>query len=143
MNWRLQMAYNLFLDDFRDPRVLKDLRTWVIVRNYNDFVKIITERGLPDLISFDHDLSFEHYPTTESDIPDYNTYKEKTGYHCASWLIDYCLHNDKPLPEWQVHSMNPVGRKNIAGLLIDFRRYQESRFEEIHNEPENIQNEIT
>ena len=49
--------YNLFLDDIGNYNTfLQDTRTWVTVRNYNEFVKTITERGIPSYISFDHDL---------------------------------------------------------------------------------------
>ena len=130
--------YNLFLDDVRDPNTfLKDTRTWAVVRNYDEFVKIIKERGLPSLISYDHDLSYEHYPLFEAfealaegkEIRDlktipYNTYKERTGYHCAEWLIGYCEENKLPLPKYQVHSMNPVGAENIRKLLEGFNNHQ-------------------
>jgi hypothetical protein len=130
--------YNLFLDDNRQPNAfLKDIRTWVIVRNYNEFVKTIKERGLPDFISYDHDLSWEHYPLSElkedlkrygtfspaREIP-YNTFKEKTGYDAAKWLIEYCQEKELQLPEFQVHSMNPVGAENIRKLLEGFKNHQ-------------------
>ena len=98
--------YNLFLDDERNPnRFLKDLKTWEVVRGYDDFTRIIRNRGLPGFISFDHDLSS----------------KEKTGYDCAKWLIEYCQKTKKPLPNWQVHSLNPIGKVNINELLIQFK----------------------
>ena len=132
--------YNLFLDDVRDAnRFLEhqQFRTWVVVRNYNDFVKTIKERGLPKFISFDHDLALEHYPifdfidalTEDAPLPDpkkipYDTYEEKTGYHCALWLVDYCIDKKLPLPDYQVHSMNPVGAENIRKLLEGFKNHQ-------------------
>ena len=123
------MSYNLFLDDIRDPnKFLQSIRTWVIARDYNQFVNIIKERGMPSFISFDHDLSFEHYPFNDprqdgKTIP-YNDYTEKTGYHCALWLIEHCLNSGERLPEFQVHSMNPVGRDNIIQLLNRFKQTQ-------------------
>lgn len=124
--------YNLFLDDVRDSYFLHDTRTWTTVRNYNDFVKIIKERGLPKFISFDHDLATEHYPIFEENINfgkpyeiPYAKYKEKTGYDCAKWLVEYCLDNKLTLPDFQVHSMNPVGKENIRKLLIGFRNHQQ------------------
>lgn len=43
---------------------------------------------------------------------------EKTGYHCAKWLIDYCLDNNEELPKRViVHSMNPYGSRNIKSLF--------------------------
>ena len=57
------MSYNLFLDDFREPEDAFNhtnnqlyLIGWVIVRNYDEFVKTIEERGIPEILSFDHDL---------------------------------------------------------------------------------------
>jgi hypothetical protein len=113
------MSYNLFLDDTREPhKFLNDyIRAWVVVRTYSDFCKTITEQGLPGFISYDHDLADEHYVQSV----DYTKFKEKTGYDCALWLINYCQRTKKPLPNWQVHSMNPVGRANINDLLIKFK----------------------
>lgn len=58
------MSYNLYLDDFRDPidsafyrkeKVYAEL-DWIVVRSYNEFVKKVEELGIPDVVSFDHDL---------------------------------------------------------------------------------------
>ena len=51
-------------------------------------------------------------------------HKEKTGYECAKWLIDYCIENNLECPMYVCHSMNPVGRDNILGVLDNFRKYQ-------------------
>jgi hypothetical protein len=122
--------YCLFLDDYRHPKCLKDTRTWEVVRSYNEFVDKITKCGLPQFISFDHDLAWGQYPQAGEDqnTPiDYNNpryAKEKTGYHCAKWLVDYCKEKNLPLPDWQTHSMNPVGRININQLLLSYRQYE-------------------
>ena len=43
---------------------------------------------------------------------------EKTGYHCAKWLIEYCIDNNEKLPaEIYIHSMNPAGSMNIKSLF--------------------------
>jgi len=105
--------YNLFLDDVRNANLfLGDIRTWETVRNYNQFVKIIQERGLPSFISFDHDLDEE--------------YVNKTGFDCAKWLIEYCMKTSQPLPDFQVHSMNPVGKLNIQNVLNSYKKIQNS-----------------
>jgi hypothetical protein len=110
------MSYNLFLDDERNPnRFLKDLRTWEVVRTYEDFCKTIMERGLPGFVSFDHDIH-----GIVVDINDPKHAKETTGYDCALWLIKYCQKHNKRLPNWQVHSMNPIGKARIQDLLISF-----------------------
>ncbi len=127
------MSYNLFLDDIRTPGSTasyspvadKDLYLkldWKIVRNYDEFVNLITLKGLPSLISFDHDLAEAHYdPSTWKEN---FSYLEKTGYDCAKWLITYCMDNNLKLPEFKVHSMNPVGKENIKQLLFNFKNQQ-------------------
>ena len=123
------MAYNLFIDDFRMPKdafaymklpqyITKE---WIVVRNFYAFITIIQNKGIPDSISFDHDLSDSHY-NTELNIP-YDQYTEKTGYHCAKWLIDYCIDNNKKLPaEILIHSMNPAGSLNIKSLFESYEK---------------------
>src|SRR5260370_10100302 len=82
----------LFLDDIRKPPD----STWDVVRSYDAFVAYIETNGVPDIISFDHDLAFEHYPLNDSnlgysqppkEIP-YDRYTEKTVYDCAKWLCE-------------------------------------------------------
>ena len=130
------MNNKLFLDDVRNPidciLYIKDkiyAEEWDIVRNYNEFINYITENGIPDLISFDHDLADEHYsPTMYGGGSLYNhlysEFKEKTGYDCAKWLCDYCSENGLPLPTYLIHSMNPVGRDNILGVLKTFEKFE-------------------
>lgn len=115
----------LFLDDIRYPLdayhyTEQDMflrEDWHVVRNYAQFVSRILEKGLPEMISFDHDLADEHYLEQDS-----QEYVEKTGYDCAKWLIEYCMDHDAELPEFYCHSMNPVGKENIEGLLNNFKK---------------------
>lgn len=113
----------LFLDDIRIPKDAIGLvpsnlnqfywkNDWVIVRNYYEFCNYIQKFGLPDFISFDHDLADEHYGDFDG-----TEYKEKTGYECAKWLVDWCLENSLQIPDYLVHSANPVGKKNIESYL--------------------------
>ena len=88
----------LFLDDLRPVP-----EGYIGVRNYKEFVKYIEEDELPHFISFDHDLG-----------------GGKTGYDCAKWLVEYCLERWLPLPEFSVHSQNPVGRLNISAHLANY-----------------------
>ena len=130
---------HLFLDDIRQPLDVKQawhkgawegfpsLKSWIIVRSYDQFVEHIQKNGLPASISFDHDLSWEHYPQGELSLTapiDYNKFTEKTGLDCAKWLVDYCLTNNLELPDFYVHSFNPVGRMNIINYLLQFKRMQ-------------------
>lgn len=143
--------YNLFLDDIRSPAdvhyrtkfiqvvdfPLYRLKDWVIIRSYNAFVEIIKERGLPRLISFDHDLADAHYEIPMDyweDMTDERVKEvcesEKTGYQAALWLVDYCLDNKLPLPEFKVHSMNVVGAENIFSLLSNYKNHLYDRGKE-------------
>ena len=104
---------------------------WVIVRNYDEFVKTITENGVPVILSFDHDLADEHYRPSMYDKDEHytgyytdGTFKEKTGYECAKWLIDYCIDNKVDTPTIvYIHSMNPVGGKNIKGIFDSYNKH--------------------
>jgi hypothetical protein len=124
--------YWLFLDDERTPIMAYDytrkyeyalVESWIIVRNYDQFVATVSKRGLPELVSFDHDLADVHYGYLHGDIP-YDKFTEKTGMHCAQWMVDYCLDNGQLLPNYMVHSMNPAGKKNIKSLLDNFKKFQ-------------------
>jgi hypothetical protein len=104
----------LYLDDVRCPKT----EGWDIVRTYDDFVSWITKNGLPDEVSFDHDLAEINYdPKTYTES---FKYEEKTGYDAAKWMCEYCWTNGLPIPEYNVHSANPVGRDNILQLLKNF-----------------------
>lgn len=145
------MSYNLFLDDKRFPYIEKDdltsdkdfndfisayhytfyepfkLEKWVIARNYNQFVNIIIIKGVPKLISFDHDLGIEYYKITNLKNPnvDYSKYQEKTGYDCAKWLCDYCQQHNIKFPEFYIHSMNNVGAMNIKHYILNYKKHVE------------------
>jgi hypothetical protein len=116
----------LFLDDNRQPYdvFLKTIdpdyennREWTIVSNFYEFINFIERNGLPNLISFDHDLDFEHYlPENQTKI-DYTNLKSKSGYDCAVWLKDFCKKNGYKLPKFKVHSQNEVGKQNIIDIL--------------------------
>jgi hypothetical protein len=116
----------LFVDDIRYPidvycYTKQDFylrKDWHIVRNYEQFINWIIEYGLPEMISFDHDLADEYYWNNDT-----KRFVEKTGYDCAKWLINYCMDGYLNLPEFYCHSMNPVGKENIESLLKNFKNY--------------------
>lgn len=122
----------LFLDDVRDINMIYpnyDSKDWVIARNYHEFVNFIEKFGLPDFISFDHDLGFEHTRWYFENgghgnppDPKETVFKEKTGYDAAKWLTEYCLNNNLKLPDYKVHSANPVGKQNIISYLENFKK---------------------
>lgn len=120
--------YNLFLDDVRIPTHV----TWAevpknqhysVVRNFNEFVDLISLRGLPKFVCYDHDLADSHYGDgLNGDEINYSKYQEKTGYDCAKWLVAYCLEKNVKHPPYVVHSLNPVGRKNIESYIENYNK---------------------
>ena len=128
----VKQTYKLFLDDIREPIHAYEYtrwegflkKDWTIVRNYEDFVLTIRTAWekyshFPEIIAFDHDLADEHYGA-----PPTAMFKERTGYDCAKWLIDFCIEKDLLIPKWICHSMNPVGRDNINIILNNYKNFQ-------------------
>lgn len=116
------MNYALFLDDYRNPEgTMNSWRNdWIIVRSYDKAVNVVKHYGLPLYIAFDHDLNDEHYDSFEA-----GARGEKTGYSFAKWFCDYIMENDLTLDDsfgYFVHSMNPVGAKNIDMYMKNFLR---------------------
>ena len=120
--------YNLFLDDVRVPTDV----TWAnipadqhysLVRNYKEFVDLITLRGVPKYVCYDHDLADTHYGhgLNNNEIP-YESYKEKTGYDAAKWLVNYCMERGIKHPPYVVHSMNPIGKQNIESYINSYNK---------------------
>lgn len=97
---------------------------WKIVRNYDEFVDCVRTYGIPELVSFDHDLSKKHY--SQLNNINYNDSGEKTGYHAAVWLTDYCQKNGLKFPKYLVHSWNMEGKKNIETYIKNYKKHCES-----------------
>lgn len=127
------MKKALYLDDQRTPtKTIPGYHPWEVVRNYDEFVGWIEKNGVPDLISFDHDLAEEHiddYFNQKLNIgwqqPSYDTYKEKTGLHCAQWLCEYVQKNNLKLNLCSVHSHNPIGAVNIQSYINGFKKHMD------------------
>jgi hypothetical protein len=120
---------NCFVDDIRKPeqaflydgsneslceKTGIDSIKWDIVRSYSDFKKYIDKNGIPDIVSFDHDLKPAHYDMKIENMKD-------TGYECAEYLIKICKEKSKPIPTYFVHSASPLGRARIIKVLEDAR----------------------
>ncbi len=140
------MSYNLFLDDMRKPEhayihpkrdgnsivitshSLENMsgvpnNDWVVVRTYEDFVQTIEEKGIPNAVSFDHDLDEEHirhyYKVTESTgVIKYDNLKVKTGKHCAEYFVQKYKELQPPhIPHVYIHSANQWGVQEIKRAL--------------------------
>lgn len=98
------MKTYLYLDDERHPQTD---RPWQVVRSYDEAVAYITKHGIPNYISFDHDIASE----------------PNTGYTFAKWLVDQDLDGIHRFPKdfaFNVHSANPVGHRNIDAYLTQY-----------------------
>lgn len=91
------MTYKLFIDDLRDPV----LNNWVIARSSVEAIKIVTERGCPKEIAFDHDLG-----------------GDDTVLNFLKYFENALLDKSITMPDtfiFSVHSANPIGRARISG----------------------------
>lgn len=105
--------YKLFLDDERFPT---NIEWYVICRTYDQAVNTIKENGFPIHIQFDHDLWVDESGSIW-----------KSGYDFAKYIVELDIETTC-IPEnftFDVHSMNPVGNKNIRDYLnwyFDFKK---------------------
>jgi hypothetical protein len=128
------MSYNLFLDNENTPKDIWNtsktpeyaVYNWITVTDYNFFIQTIIDKGLPSRISISHNLSDEHSEYNDVNIIPYDTFKNKTGYDCIVWLIEYCIDYNLTFPKCKVHSGKGIGRKNIEDLVYKFEKYQKT-----------------
>lgn len=125
------MSYRLFLDDERDPYKVTwielPLGPWQIVRSYDEFVKLVSVRGIPEHVSYDHDLgpqAMAEITSTQGRGFDYGNINEKTGLDCAKYLVELCIEAEIPHPAYTVHSMNPIGAESIASYIESYNKFK-------------------
>ena len=103
------MNYKIYLDDVRIPPSLH----WNLTRNFIEIKEKIELYGCPSHISFDHDLGEG----------------EPSGLDIAKWLVQQDLDFMFFIPydfTFQVHSMNPVGKKNIESYLNNYLTFRKN-----------------
>ncbi len=104
------MSYALFLDDERHPP--HNGKDWCTARSVEEAIHLIEELGVPETISFDHDLgSFKGQPMA-------------SGMDFAKWLVQHDMDHNILGDQFQftVHSMNPVGAANIRSYMDSYLR---------------------
>ena len=67
---------------------------FIWVKSRSEFQDYIIKHGLPDMVSFDHDVK------KDSNFQEYN------GTAIAKWLVEYCKETKQSLPRCFVHSAN-------------------------------------
>lgn len=95
------MTYSLYLDDVR-----KAPEGAVLVRTVSEFKAAVRTRGVPEAVSFDHDLG-----------------EEETGRDALDWLLAQGL--DLSQTRMLVHSANIVASIAMTNVIIGYRRYCE------------------
>lgn len=117
------MTYNLFIDDERFPKdvtwadykmqeMYRD-QEWKIARTCAEAYKIIRENGSPKYISFDHDLGQNQATGYDFAKDLVNEDQEETGWFKFTENFDF-----------YVHSMNPIGKKNIESILNNYLNFK-------------------
>jgi hypothetical protein len=116
---KVMKPYILFLDDEREPSYVPELLLSefpvVVARSFSEAVQIVSVMGAPHHISFDHDIaSFDE------------SGKEQTGYDFAKWLCEEDMNDTISLrnTNYNVHSMNPIGAKNIKNYLSSYFKFR-------------------
>jgi hypothetical protein len=97
--------YSLFIDDLRDPANKTD----VIARSSSEAIAIVSALGMPDHISFDHDLS-----------------GDDTSIIFINWLTNQLIDKKLSFPDdftFSVHSQNPVGVENIKSKMRSLQKH--------------------
>jgi hypothetical protein len=111
-------GYKVFFDDLRTVDMVYDSSMeseFIVVRNVKDFKKLIQEKGIPDFVSFDHDLGEDEFGNIAEDV-----------YDAVKWMV-YVKEYDLRKMDFVVHSDNPVGAKNIESLINNWNRELDRR----------------
>lgn len=89
-------------NSFYGPWLENNFPKFVWVKTFQEFVEYIKKNGVPDFVSYDHDLG-----TVEN------------GIDCAAWLKDYCQKNGIQIPKSYVHSANEKRRGGFDEFLTE------------------------
>jgi hypothetical protein len=104
----------LYLDDLRPTPPGFDLRAYTAGEAID-----MLKKGNITYISFDHDLGEP---------------EAGTGYEVAQWIEQAAWTEGFTVPEWKIHSANPVGSKNILNAMNSAEKGQE-RFSKENPKP--------
>lgn len=96
------MFWKLYLDDERCPSD----SGWMIARSSEDAKKLVVDLGMPEKMSLDHDLG-----------------GADTTMVFLRWLYNFSYENKiNNVPEYVVHSANPIGSKNIVSFMESWKK---------------------
>ena len=100
-------SWKMFVDDIRNPF---DNEDWVIARTSFEAISEVKQRGnMPTHLALDHDLGGDD--TVMIFLRDlYRFWEEKLGA------------KKELIPEYTVHSANPIGVENIKSFMNSWKR---------------------
>jgi len=114
------MKWNLFIDDIRNPSYIKnkfDITEWQVARTVEEAIRLVDQFDcFPSFISFDHDLG--------EGQPDAITLVHR--------MVEMDMLGMYEFPKdfaFNVHSANPVGAKNITGLINGYLKFKRANNE--------------
>jgi hypothetical protein len=93
------------------PLVVRHRNEWIWVKTAAQATRMLETHEV-ERISLDHDLGDE---------------KAESGYDVASWIEWRAADGTLPRLQWDVHSMNAVGRGKITEALRSANRYWDLR----------------
>ena len=110
--------WKLYLDDLRDPShtygeafVRGEVEAefapalWVVARSTEEAKKLVLDRGMPEVMSLDHDLG-----------------GQDRAMDFLVWLAREYWDGSQPIPMVVVHSANPIGSENLRSFADSWKR---------------------
>lgn len=91
----------LFIDDVRNPPG----EDFSVVRSTAEAIEWVKTNGIPSFISFDHDLG-----------------GDDTSMVFIRRMYEEIWQEGNPIPDYTVHSANPIGSKNIVSFMESWKK---------------------
>ena len=104
------MTWCLFLDDLRNPETTLPFGLGgplfiFVARSTEEAKKEVLSRGMPSWLFLDHDLG-----------------GDDTSMVFLNWLANEYWDGESPIPNYSIHSQNPVGAANIKSFMMSWER---------------------
>lgn len=94
---------------------------FIWVKNLKEFEDYIINNGLPNMVSFDHDIKPKKYEG-----------EHENGADVANWLVNYCKQNKLKLPWCFAHSANKNGIERINQIINNYKINENKMFMNIN-----------
>ena len=90
---------------------------FIWVKNLKEFEDYIINNGLPNMVSFDHDIKPKNFQE-----------EHENGADVANWLVNYCKQNKLKLPWCFAHSANKNGIEKINQIINNYKINENKMF---------------